>query len=239
MQLFYAHQVDGDHAYLDDQESRHCIKVLRHRRGDELMAMDGQGLGLRCRLQDADPRAAMLLIEQRLPGWGEPPWQIELAFSPLRLRDRLEWLVEKAVELGVSRLQPVRCHYTDKYKAKYKADRLQTIILTATKQCLRSRLPVLAEEVGLAEYLANTAPEGMPSLIARAGAPAPISQWQPQIAAAGAARLLIGPEGDFSEEEFATATDTGWIPVQLGQQRLRAETAALQGLAVIKHLGGY
>ena len=106
MQLFFLTRLNDQAAQLEADEARHCIKVLRYREGDELHGIDGFGNKYRTTITAIQKHAVTLSILEVLPNWGEHPFQVELAISPLRHRDRLEWAIEKAVELGVTHIYP-------------------------------------------------------------------------------------------------------------------------------------
>ncbi len=239
MQLFLAHIPDPLQASLQAEEARHCVKVLRHQVGDEIMVMDGCGMAYRAEISAMEKMAVNLRLLEAFPEYGEAPVRMTLVFSPLRLKDRLEWLVEKAVELGVSRLIPVHCHHTDKYKSSIKKERLETLILTATKQCLRSRIPVLEDTMSWGRLMKSGLPEQGLAYLAQAEGEKALSSFAKDIQAATEMCLAIGPEGDFSSIEIEEAMAGGWQRVHLGTQRLRSETAAMFGLSVFKMIKGF
>ncbi|WNJ16235.1 RsmE family RNA methyltransferase [Pontibacter sp. G13] len=232
MQLFFAQIIHPNRAILLAEEARHCIKVLRHAVGDEISCIDGTGNMYQARITSIDKTEVAVELLTTHPNWGEPPIDITLAVSPLRLKDRFEWMMEKAVELGVSSIQPLRCQHTDKYKAKFKPERIQTILKTALKQCKRSRLPELKPEVPFAEWINGHSSEI--SLMGWCEADQPIQEFGAPIGNAKSVTLLIGPEGDFSPEEVKMAQDANWTPISLGETRLRTETAAVYALSAIK-----
>ncbi|GAB4422988.1 MAG: 16S rRNA (uracil(1498)-N(3))-methyltransferase [Bacteroidia bacterium] len=237
MQLFIADIRSEHEAVLREEEARHCIKVLRHQPGDRIHCVDGLGTYYATRLVQGTPGEVLLQIESRTHDWGEHPGSICLAVSPLRLRDRFEWLVEKAVELGVTEIMPFTSQHTDKYQSRYKEERLLTLMRTALKQSLRARLPVLHPLRDLADCLA-THRDGL-RLIAHAAAPQHLDNLHDTTAAADQITLYIGPEGDFGASEYEMAQAQGLVPVHLGATRLRSETAALFGLSLLKAARGY
>ncbi|MDP5169735.1 MAG: 16S rRNA (uracil(1498)-N(3))-methyltransferase [Bacteroidia bacterium] len=239
MNIFLAKILDPSRALLHEEEARHCIKVLRHQIGDTIRIIDGAGNAYSARIMQESKLGVELQILEAFPGYGEPGVHIRLVFSPLRLKDRLEWMIEKGVELGVSSFQPVHCARTDKYKSTIKQERLETIILAATKQCLRSRVPVLEPQLSWKQLLAAKIPQLETALIAQVDAPAGIMGYQAELESASQINLAIGPEGDFTEEEMRQAVAQGWVEVNLGHQRLRSETAGLYGLSVLKMIKGF
>ncbi len=237
MNMFLTRVESPQRAWLEGEEARHCFKVFRHQPGDEVLATDGQGQAYRASILSASADKVALQILETLPGYGEPPVHIHLAFSPLRLADRQEWLVEKAVELGASQLTPIYWQHTDKYKATVKVPRLENIIRAATKQSMRSRIPALNPAVAADVFLQQINPAAATCLLAQADQPLPIMQagWKPEKPII----LAIGPEGDFSQAEIDLALAKGWQGVHLGQLRLRAETAAVFAMSALKLGAGY
>jgi 16S rRNA (uracil1498-N3)-methyltransferase len=236
MELFYAYEADGRFCRLDSDESGHCVRVLRHRAGDEIHVIDGLGTMYRCRLVDDNPKGAEAEVLEAFPGWGGHPYHLTIACCPTKNNDRFEWFVEKATEVGVDRIVPV---IGDRSERKvYKTDRAFRIALSATKQSLKSRIPQIDEPVSVKEFIRHSglagghsglAPESL-RLIAYCfeGDTRRISIQEALKAYDGTdVTVLIGPEGDFSPEEARLAIDHGYLPVHLGTSRLRTETAAV------------
>ena len=232
MELFYSHDIAGITARLDAEESGHCVRVLRHRIGDEISVIDGLGSLFKCRLAVADPRGAEAEILERVPGFGAVPYRLTMAVCPPKNIDRFEWFAEKATEFGVDAIIPLVGDHSE--RKVLKPERLRRILLSATKQSLKARIPALGELVSVREFLKSHSglklvcccfePEGGRKTITetiRAAAPGtPVT-------------VLIGPEGDFSDGEVTLAMESGWIPVSLGASRLRTETAALAAVAAV------
>jgi len=232
MELFYACEADGRFCRLDADESGHCVRVLRHRAGDEIHVIDGVGTMYRCRLTDDSPKGAEAEVLEAFPGWGGHPYHLTVACCPTKNNDRFEWFVEKATEVGVDRIVPVIGERSE--RKVYKTDRALRIALSATKQSLKARIPEIAEPVSVKDFLchselAEQAKESL-KLIAYCfeGDTRRISIQEALRGYAGKdITVLIGPEGDFSPEEARLAIDHGYIPVHLGASRLRTETAAV------------
>lgn len=231
MELFYAYEVAGGLCRLDAEESGHCVRVLRHRAGDALDVIDGQGTLLRCRLTDDNPKAAVATILSEEPGWGARPYRLTLGCCPTKNNDRFEWMVEKATEVGVDVIVPL---IGDRSERKvYKTDRARRIALSATKQSLKARIPEVAEPVTVRDFLSVMPGADRASL--RLIAYCFEDADTPRVSIREALRgfggtdvtVLIGPEGDFSPEEARMALAAGYRPVHLGPSRLRTETAAL------------
>lgn len=238
MQIFLLERRDSQFGWLGATETKHCIKVLRHQNGDDIFCIDGQGAAYQAKILNATKEETHLQLLDTYPNWGEHAGNIRLAVSPLRLKDRFEFLIEKAVELGVNEIFPITCKRTDKYQAKFKAARLETQITAATKQCKRSQIATLHPLQAIEDFLATT-PAGQHFIAYCEEQPVPLHQQVETIQSADTLTLLIGPEGDFTEEEVRCAERKNYLAVSLGENRLRTETAAIYGLGIFKMLRGY
>ena len=238
MQLFLATPAAADTLVLQAEEAHHALHVLRHRVGDTLHCVDGAGTYFRARITAVRKDEATLEVLETPPEWGEPAQPVGLVVSLLKNRDRFEWLLEKAVELGVTHIWPVLCHRTE--RSAWKAERAHRILAAGLKQNLRSRLPHVPEPAPLAQVL--QAPLLINTFQVRlfphcGGATRTVPEMGPVLAAQPAV-FCIGPEGDFTPEEVALAQAGGFQELSLGHTRLRAETAALYCLAANKAFKG-
>ena len=226
MELFYAYEADGRSCRLDADESGHCVRVLRHRAGDEIHVIDGLGTMYRCRLTDDNPKGAEAEVLEAFPGWGSHPYRLTVACCPTKNNDRFEWFVEKATEVGVDCIVPV---IGDRSERKvYKTDRALRIALSATKQSLKSRIPEIAEPVSVKDFIRRSGSSLKLIAYCFEGDTRRISIQEALRGFDGTdITVLIGPEGDFSPEEARLAVEQGYIPVHLGSSRLRTETAAV------------
>ena len=220
---------------LGEEDSKHCVKVLRMAEGDTIEVVDGNGNLYVCRITMAHPkRCAVEVLESshQPPHWG---CRIVLGIAPTKNLDRMEWLVEKCVEMGVDRIIPLRCHNSE--RTVVKTERLKKIMVSAMKQSLKATLPQLDEMTPVEKVIAE--PFDGVRCIAYCDMLLPREQRQ-TIATAyqpgSDALLLIGPEGDFSPEEVQASREAGFVPVTLGESRLRTETAGLMAVAAIHTL---
>jgi len=246
MELFYTNDFDAASCRLDADESAHCVRVLRHRVGDTIHVIDGEGTLLTCRLTDDNPRGAEAAILERQADWGAHPYRLTVGCCPTKNNDRFEWFVEKATEMGVDRIVPLIGERSE--RKVYKTERAQRIALSATKQSLKARIPEITEPVSVKSFLADSSCQSDASchserseeslrLIAycfedpehpRTSIKEALSSFR-----GTDVTVLIGPEGDFSPEEAALALRSGYIPVHLGPSRLRTETAAVTAAAAV------
>lgn len=240
MEVFYARQFQDGICRLDEEESAHCVRVLRHREGDEIFVIDGEGTCYTCRLVDASPKGASAEIVRVEPDWGAHPYRLRLAVCPTKNLDRYEWFAEKATELGLDRLTPVIGDHSE--RKVFKTERMRRILLSASKQSLKGAIPQLDEPVSVREFIAGFAgDETCLKLIACCfEGEVPRLSVNDALAQAEGKEIviLIGPEGDFSREEAAQAVAAGFLPVHLGPSRLRTETAALTAAEAVylKHI---
>jgi len=239
MELFYANDIQEGRIRLDPEESGHCVRVLRHRAGDEISVIDGRGSLYRCTLEIADAKGAEARILECIPDFGAHSYQLTMAVCPTKNLDRYEWFVEKATELGVDVISPVIGERSE--RKVLKTERLRRLTLSAAKQSLKAAVPRIDEPVSVRDFIPSV-PAGALKLICYcfddveripitsalgvAGSPVNRSDQRPVV-------ILIGPEGDFSAGEAALARANGWIPVTLGPSRLRTETAAVAAVTAV------
>lgn len=219
---FYAPDI-AQSGMLPESDSGHCVRVLRMRAGDSIEVVDGSGNLYHCVLTDADPRGASVEIrscESLTKSW---EGMITIAIAPPKNADRMEWLVEKLVEIGVDRIVPLRCEHSERKSVN--VERLRKIAVSAMKQSLKARCPEIPDTVPYDKFIEET-PEG-DRYIAYCDKNIPRQLLSRLYRAGSDTCILIGPEGDFSPREIRQALDSGWQPVSLGDERLRTETAAL------------
>lgn len=219
---FYAPDI-LDTAKLRAEDSAHAVRVLRRRAGDEVEVVDGRGGLYLCRLVTDDPRGAVVQVveSRRLPKVWTP--SITVAVAPTKHNDRMEWLVEKLVEIGVDRIVPVRCERSE--RKDIKTERLQKIAVAAMKQSLKAVLPRIDDTTPLPAFLAEDfAGE---RFVGYCDAATERRLFAGAYTPGADAAILIGPEGDFSPAEIQAAIAAGYVPVTMGDNRLRTETAAL------------
>ncbi len=216
-------------AKLPAEESAHAVRVLRRRIGDEVEVVDGHGILYRCRLVTDDHRGATVEIMESvsLPKvWSS---HITVAVAPTKHSDRMEWLVEKLVEIGVDRIVPVRCERSE--RKDIKTERLVKIAVSAMKQSLKAILPSVDSTMPLQDFLRE--PFDGDRFVGYCDNNTERRLLATAYTPGRDVRILIGPEGDFSPAEIDSALAAGYIPVTMGDNRLRTETAALVGCDTI------
>lgn len=211
---------------LPEAEARHARAALRVQQGDEITIVDGEGGWYRVRVdQIGSDRLSGSILEEK-SDVGEPSLEVTVGIGILKKRSRFETFVEKAVELGVHRIVPLRTRRTERESVR--ADRLRKLMVAAMKQCRRSRLPELSEPRSFGELIGEV--ESDLSLICHGGEGCvPILQAVAERNASQSA-VLVGPEGGFHGKEIEDAEAAGFTPVSLGVRRLRTETAGLVAL---------
>lgn len=222
MQLFYGHR-EGDRVLLSEDESKHAVKVLRKSVGDELHVFDGKGNLYIGSIVDNHPKHCGITIDSIEENWGSLPYSFHLAIAPTKNMDRLEWLVEKAVEIGISRITPLLCEHSE--RKVLKPARLERILLSATKQSLKGTLPQLDELTPFKEFV--EAEREYPTYIGYCGDGEKTPLHKAMRTEGSSVCVMIGPEGDFSPAEFERAIAAGITGITLGDQRMRTETAGL------------
>lgn len=235
MELFFSRDIDGSVCRLDADESAHCVKVLRHREGDDIHVIDGEGTLYTCCILSASPKEVEAQVTGVERDWGSHPYRLRMAVCPTKNTDRYEWFAEKATELGVDVITPVIGDHSE--RKVFKTDRLKRILLSASKQSLKGAVPQVDEALPLHDLIRSYASsDDVLKLICccyegeekRTSIEEVLLEYpDPKIV------ILIGPEGDFSREEVALALECGFRPVHLGPSRLRTETAALAAVAAV------
>ncbi len=230
MSLFYAPEI-ASRPELPEEESGHCVRVLRLREGDELLITDGKGWFYKTMLTAAHPKHCGVDL---LESWQQPPlWQgrIHIAVAPTKHMDRMEWLVEKLTEIGVDAITFLNCRFSE--RREIKVPRLEKIMVSAMKQSQKATLPVVTGMTDFKPFI--QAPYTGQRFIAHCEDDVKVALGQCYVPG-GDVVVLIGPEGDFSPEEITLAREKGFTGVSLGESRLRTETAALVACHTIQLL---
>lgn len=223
MYLFYSPDIEKT-LTLSEEESSHCIQVLRRTAGDEIAVTDGVGNLYHCVITNPHRKHCELRIESVETPTPLHEGYIHICVAPTKNIDRLEWCIEKCVEMGVDEITPILCDHSERKTINY--DRLQKILVSAAKQSLKTRFPILNPLTRMTDmrvdgdkFIAHCIEGYKPTDNKYA--------LQQRIERGHKTTVLIGAEGDFSPEEVQWALDNGYIPVSLGAARLRTETAAI------------
>lgn len=225
MHLFYVPDYTG--GVLSEEESLHAVKVLRLQSGDIIHLLDGKGGMHRAAITFPHPKKCTYQIETSVFEYGKRDYRLHIAIAPTKNIERFEWFVEKAVEIGVDEITPLLCRYSE--RKILKTDRTEKIIVSAAKQSLKACMPTLNPLTPIHLFLKQTNAEAKFIAHCREEDKA---EFRQQIKNQKDICILIGPEGDFSEEEVSQAIAAGFLPVSLGESRLRTETAGVVACTV-------
>ena len=230
MHLFYTPDLElnkGEYYSLNKEESTHCIKVLRLREKDTICLTNGLGRFVFAEISDANPKNCSFVVTEVKEDYGKRDFRIHIAVAPTKNMNRMEWFLEKAVEMGVDKISFFIGEHSE--RTIIKRERLEKIMVSALKQSLKAYMPELNENADFRElvnsnetkkFIAYCKPDGRTSI-------------KESYNKGEDVLILIGPEGDFSEKEVELALNNGFQAITLGESRLRTETAALFALQSI------
>ncbi|MGE5406970.1 MAG: 16S rRNA (uracil(1498)-N(3))-methyltransferase [Methanosarcina sp.] len=223
MQVFYAPDIDGSKYVLDQNESKHIVRVMRMSSGTPVKLVDGKGNLYEGIIDDPDPKECSIKITGIVNNFETRNYRLHIAISPLKNTDRLEWFIEKSVEIGIDEITPLICRNTE--KPNIKKERLVNIIVSAMKQSLKSTLTKINDPVEFKDFL-EKGHDGT-GMIAHCNEDYMRRKIADAYHPGKNALIMIGPEGDFSNEEIKAAMAKGFEGIHLGKSRLRTETAGV------------
>lgn len=222
MQLFYLPDLKGNQFLLPEEESKHCIKVLRMQAGDEITLIDGHGTLVTAKIVDTHPKRCVVEAISRIEEFEKRPFRLNMAVAPTKNIDRFEWFIEKATEIGADCFTPIISEHSERKQVNI--ERVERIIVSAVKQSIKAYKPTIAPQQTFKEFIngnhsgdlfiAHCQSKNLPLLNKKVTPGAEVT-------------ILIGPEGDFSPLEIELALAKGFAEISLGPARLRTETAAL------------
>ncbi len=227
MELLVDKQFDPQIGVLSEDETKHCVNVMRHRIGDNINITDGNGHLYECTLSDVKGRNAKVRVENTVNA-DAPKHVLHIAVAPTKNTDRFEWFVEKAVEMGVSEITPLVCDHSE--RTHLRLDRLERLVVAACKQSLKYHLPIVNEPIEAKKLIALSSENQRFILHCKHNQKEHLFK---QAKTQTSTLVLIGPEGDFSDEEIALALKSGFNEATLGPERLRTETAAMVACHII------
>ena len=231
MQLFFCENLTLNcDVILSQEESYHAAQVLRMRNGEIIHLTDGLGHLFKGELINVDSKKSLVRITEEVPQMSATI-NLHIAIAPTKNIDRFEWFLEKATEMGVAEITPLLCRYSE--RKEIKPERLNKVIVSAAKQSHHFLFPKLNPIVKFEEFINTTTVEN--KFIAHCES-SDKNDFGKSIANKRDALLLIGPEGDFSEQEIQLAISNNYFPVSLGESRLRTETAGVYACAVFNAL---
>ena len=218
---------------LPAEEANHAIKVLRLKEGDELMLMDGKGSFYRAEVTLVSNHHCMYRIVERQPQ--QPQWEgrVHLAIAPTKMNDRIEWMAEKATEVGIDELSFLNCQFSE--RRNLKTERIKKIVVAAVKQSHKAWMPVVNELESFRQFISRQSSSHR--YIAHCYNEVPRVNLFDELCRLDAsedALVLVGTEGDFSIDEVRYAVSQGFVSVDLGKSRLRTETAGLSAVMMMQ-----
>lgn len=229
---FYAPEIEST-GILPEQESSHCCRVLRMKEGEDIVVVDGKGSRFHCRIVEAHPKHTAVEIMSREDASNHWDYQITIAVAPTKLSDRIEWMLEKVVEIGVDRVVLLKCRHSE--RKVMKLERLEKVMVSAMKQSLKGVLPVIEDMTDFSEFVKENSNSGQ-LFFGYCNDSFSRKEFVKEYCPGKSVVIMIGPEGDFSPEEVEMAVAYGFIPVTFGQSRLRTETAVLYGVTAVHAL---
>ena len=219
---------------LPADEASHAVRVLRMKPGDEMVLMDGVGTFFKAEVAVASPHHCVYRVVEEMPQLPQWHGRYHIAMAPTKLMDRTEWMLEKVTEIGVDEVSLLNCDNSERRVAK--PARLEKILVSAMKQSRKAWKPVLNDMAAFRKFVSE--PRGGMKFIAHCYEEIPRTYLYDELCGrdvSEAVTVLIGPEGDFTPDEVRMAVDAGYVPVHLGQSRLRTETAA-RAAGMMMHL---
>ena len=231
MHIFYTPDINSNTYNLSEEESKHCIKVLRLDAASLLYLVDGKGGFYEALVEDPHPKRTRLKILSKVENFGKRNHYLHIAIAPTKNIERVEWFLEKATEIGIDEITPIICDRSE--RKDIKAERLNKVITSAMKQSIKAYHPILNEPVRFSELITKNAFTQKFIAHCMDGGKTTIRE---QLIPNSNYLIVIGPEGDFTLEELEVAVNNNFIPVSLGDSRLRTETAALEACFEINFL---
>ncbi len=224
MNIFYANDIKLPDITLSPEESAHCIRVLRLGTGDKVQVIDGQGGYYNAVITVPDAKHCKLTVTETINNQAQRNYTVHIAIAPTKNMDRFEWFVEKAVEIGIDIITPLLCHHSE--RKVLKTERLERLIVSTLKQAIIPSRPLLHELTGFKDFVTAQDQTNTDLFIAHCEE----TDRKKLVQACTAGRntiVMIGPEGDFSPDEIRLALNHHFVPVSLGNNRLRTETAGI------------
>lgn len=222
MNVFYLPDAREGNVSFPEEESKHIVRVLRMREGDTFCVTNGKGSLFDAELIDAHPKRAMANLLNRREGYDNRAFKLSIAIAPTKLNERTEWFLEKATEIGIDEIKLFASYHSERRVVN--VERFKKIVVAAMKQSVKSNMPII-EEMQTFENLVRQDFSGQKFI---AWIDEEVKDQLCNLYDKGSDVLvLIGPEGDFSKDEVELAKANGFVPVSLGEARLRTETAAI------------
>ena len=226
MNIFYSNNINKSNKRIIilDQENSHLIKVLRKKTGDNVNITDGKGFLYNCSIIESDKNKSILEIEKSVEFKNDSP-KLNVAISLTKNKDRFEWFLEKATEIGVNEITPLICRYSERNKINL--ERSIKILVSSMKQSLRYRLPIINKPINFKDFIIMSKNKNKFDLYIATCLNSDIRLLKEKLIKGNDSEIMVGPEGGFSKNELDLAKKAKFVPVSLGEGRLRTETAGV------------
>ena len=231
MHLFYTPDISGDYYTLNEEESKHCVRVLRLQGGDEVYLIDGSGGFYTASIMDPHPKRTLLKVTASQQEYSKRNHYLHIAIAPTKNIERTEWFLEKATEIGIDEVSLIITDHSERKDVK--PERLRKVITSAVKQSIKAYHPVLNEPLSLKKFIQQANQDHKYIAHCMEG---PKLSLKTDMKLHSSYLVMIGPEGDFSPSEVELALASGFKALTLGDSRLRTETAALEACFEINFL---
>ena len=225
MDFFYSNNINKNVITLNHIESRHCIKVLRKIIGDKINVVDGRGNLYHGIIKSDNSKNCNIEIINIKKDYGKKDFYIHIAISPIKNNSRIEWFVEKSIEIGIDEISFIDCDRT--LRKSIKMDRIKKTAISAMKQALKAKLPKINEICSYNDFIKNNKEKNKFICYLEEGNKNTVFKYKEEFKKNKNACILIGPEGDFTEDEIHSSKKFYFKAITLGQSRLRTETAGI------------
>ncbi|NVO11983.1 MAG: 16S rRNA (uracil(1498)-N(3))-methyltransferase [Bacteroidales bacterium] len=228
MQIFYAPDISDTLYTLNEEESKHCIRVLRLTLGDEITLVDGLGGLFKTRIVTPEVKRCQVEVYQTIKEYEKRDFYLHIAIAPTKNIERFEWFLEKVTEIGIDEITPLLCEHSE--RKVINNERLEKIFVTAMKQSIKAYIPKLNPLTPFKQFIQTQNPES--TYIAHCQRKG-LNHLKNELVSTPKTTILIGPEGDFSSDEISKAIQLNIKEISLGNSRLRTETAGVVACHII------
>ncbi len=231
MPVFFTQHISGEHAFLEEEESRHVVRVLRLKKNDGLEFVDGLGMRYKSIITDPDPVHTKLRILESHIDHLSREFNLHIGIAPTKSTVRFEWFLEKATEIGIEEITPILCDHSERSRMRF--DRLEKILISAMKQSGRALLPRLNPMIPLKDFVDKTNSDLKYIAHCRCkDGKMPMKPRESNLSWT----IMIGPEGDFSNDEVLISEEKGFQEISLGDAVYRTETAGIMACQLVSFL---
>jgi 16S rRNA (uracil1498-N3)-methyltransferase len=234
MHLFYTPDISGETYTLNEEESKHAVRVLRLKTGDTIQLIDGKGGFYTAEIINDHQKHCSVKIISLKKEFEKRDHYLHIAVAPTKNNDRTEWFVEKATEMGIDEISMIDCSNSE--RSVVKTERLEKVAISAIKQSLKAYLPKINEMTAFKKFITENRDFKGDKFIAHCNVPGKLPHLKSLYTPKNNVLILIGPEGDFNPEEVKLALGNGFREISLGNSRLRTETAALYSCTTVNIL---